>query len=89
MKIVKNDTEEENVVTQVATYDPAKRYSWTPEDVFELSGDQFGMILNAFRSILGTPEAAKILLADKANEAIEKAMAIAVERGIVKESPEN
>ena len=86
MKIVRD---EEASVAPVATYDPAKRYSWTPEDKFELTGDQFGMILNSLRAILNTPEASRILLADKANEAIEKVMASAVERGVVKESPEN
>lgn len=85
MQIVKND---EEFVEPVATYNPNKRYSWTPNDVFELSGDQFGLILNAFRSVLSTPEAGRILLIDKANEAIEKAMATAVERGIVKEAPD-
>jgi hypothetical protein len=87
MKIVKNDTAEDFVAPVVA-YDPNKRYSWTPNDVFELSGEQFGLILNAFRSVLSTPEAGRILLIDKANEAVEKAMAVAVERGIVKEAPE-
>jgi len=87
MRIVKNDTTEDFVAPVVA-YDPNKRYSWTPNDVFELSGEQFGLILNAFRSVLSTPEAGRILLIDKANEAVEKAMAAAVEKGIVKEAPE-
>ena len=46
------------------------------------------MILNAFRAILGTEEAAKILLANQANEAIERALAAAVEADVVKEAPE-
>ena len=85
MQIVKND---EEFVEPVATYNPNKRYSWTPNDVFEMSGEQFGLILNAFRAVLSTPEAGRILLIDKANEAVEKAMAAAVERGIVKEAPD-
>jgi len=38
-------------------YEPNKRYTWTPEDRFELTGEEFGTMLNAFRAILNTPEA--------------------------------
>ena len=48
------------------TYDPNKKYSWTPEDQFTLNGGEFGLLLNALRSILNTQEAAKILLANEA-----------------------
>lgn len=72
----------------MATYDPNKRYTWTPQDKFELNGAEFGMILNAFRAILGTEEAAKILLANQANSAIENALAKAVEADVVKEAEE-
>lgn len=72
----------------MATYDPNKRYTWTPQDKFELNGAEFGMILNALRAILGTEEAAKILLANQANDAIERALAKAVEADIVKEAEE-
>jgi len=72
----------------MATYDPNKRYTWTPQDKFELNGAEFGMILNALRAILGTEEAAKILLANQANTAIENALSKAVEADIVKEAPE-
>lgn len=70
----------------MATYDPNKRYTWTPQDKFELNGAEFGMILNALRAILGTEEAAKILLANQANDAIENALAKAVEADVVKEA---
>jgi len=66
-------------------YDPTKMYTWTPEDKFEMTGEQFGIVLNAIRGILSTPEAARILLLDKANSAIEGMMANAVEQGIVTE----
>lgn len=72
----------------MATYDPNKRYTWTPQDKFELNGAEFGMILNALRAILGTEEAAKILLANQANDAIERALAKAVEADVVKEAEE-
>lgn len=70
----------------MANYNPEKKYTWSPEDKFEFTGAEFGLILNAIRSILNTPEAAKILLADKANEAIEKKLKEAVEQDVVKEA---
>lgn len=75
-------------LNQKVVYDPGKKYIWTLEDKFELSGEQFGNILNAFRAVLNTPEAARILLVNHANDAIENVMKNAVEAGIVKESPE-
>jgi hypothetical protein len=72
----------------MAQYDPNKRYSWSPEDKFELSGREFGLILNTLRSILNTEEAARIILAQQANAAIEAVMAKGVEADIVKEAIE-
>jgi hypothetical protein len=72
----------------MATYDPSKRYTWTPTDKFEFTGAEFGLILNAFRAVLNTEEAGRILLANEANQAIEAALAKAVEADIVKEAPE-
>ena len=72
----------------MATYDPSKRYTWTPEDKFEFSGADFGLILNAFRAVLSTEEASKILLINDANQAVERVFASAVESGAVKEAPE-
>lgn len=69
----------------MATYDPSKKYTWTPNDQFTLSGSEFGLILNALRAVISTPEAARILLANQANEAIERALANAVEGDVVKE----
>jgi hypothetical protein len=69
----------------MATYDPNKKYTWTPNDQFTLSGSEFGLILNSLRATISTPEAARILLANEANQAIENALAKAVEADIVKE----
>ena len=69
-------------------YDPNKKYTWAAEDSFILSGGEFGVILNTLRAILGTPEAAKILLANQANNIVEGSLARAVESGIVKEAVE-
>lgn len=70
------------------SYDPNKKYTWTPEDQFVLSGGEFGVVLNALRAILNTEEAAKILIANQANNVVEGALAKAVEAGIVVEAPE-
>lgn len=70
------------------SYDPNKKYTWTPDDQFTISGAQFGLILNTLRAVLNTPEAARILLANEANNVIEATLAKAVEAGIVVEAPE-
>ena len=69
-------------------YNPNKRYAWEPTSEFMLRGDEFGMILNCLRNILNTPEASKILLANRANDIIEKTIAKAVEEGTVREMEE-
>lgn len=69
----------------MANYSAEKRYTWGPDSQFVLSGAQFGLVINALRAILSTPEAEKILLADRANNAIEEVFANAVEQGIATE----
>ena len=69
----------------MAQYDPAKRYTWTPEDKFEISGQEFGLFLNTVRSYLSSEEAARFQLMVKANEVIEKIMIAGVEADIIKE----
>jgi hypothetical protein len=69
----------------MAQYDPSKRYTWTPEDTFTLTGQQFGLILNTVRAYLSSEEAARFQLMMQANEVIEKLMIQGVEADIVKE----
>jgi hypothetical protein len=71
------------------SYDRNKAYKWTPNDEFLLSGAEFGTILNAFRAVLSTPEAQKIMMVERANETIEGVLARAVESGQVVESTED
>lgn len=70
------------------SYDPNKRYTWNKDDIFELTGNQFGIILNAFRAVLNTPEATRLITIYHANETIEDLMAENVKKGIVVEVPE-
>lgn len=70
----------------MAQYDPNKRYTWGPEDKFELSGQEFGLILNTVRTFLDSEEAAKYQLMMQANNVIEGLMAKGVENNIIKES---
>lgn len=69
----------------MAQYDPNKRYTWTPEDTFTLTGQQFGLILNTVRSYLSSEEASRFQLMVQANEVIEKLMIAGVEADVVKE----
>jgi hypothetical protein len=70
---------------QKPTFDPTKQYTWNADNVFTLNGSDFGLILNALRSTIATPEAARILLASDAHDAVQDALARAVESGRVKE----
>jgi len=72
----------------MAIYDANKRYTWTPEDTFTLSGAEFGLILNTVRAYLASEEAARFQLMVQTNEAIEKVMSRAVEADVVKEVEE-
>lgn len=79
MEIVKNDSK------NTIKYNPNSKYEWTPEDVFQLTGEQFGIVLNALKGILNTPEAAKIFLVKKATDSLENVIVDAVNKGIMKE----
>jgi hypothetical protein len=70
------------------TFDPNKKYIWGQDDLFIVSGGEFGVLLNAIRAIINTPESQRILLASKANDIVENALARAVENGVVKEAIE-
>ncbi len=72
----------------MAQYDPAKRYTWTPEDTFTLTGQQFGLFLNTVRAYLSSEEAARFQLMMQANQAIEELMIKGVESDIIKEVEE-
>jgi len=69
----------------MAQYDPAKRYTWTPEDTFTLTGAQFGLILNTVRAYLSSEEASRFQLMVQANEVVEKLMVEGVESDTIKE----
>jgi len=84
MEIVKDQEQPVNS----PSYDPNKKYRWSEDDLFVVSGGEFGVLLNALRAVLNTPESQRILLADKANQIVEQALARAVENGVVKEVPE-
>ena len=63
-------------------YDVNKKYTWGPEDHFTLTGNEFALILNSLRAVLGTPEASRVMLAHQANEIIEKMVERAVNDGV-------
>lgn len=69
----------------MAEYNPNSRYTWTPEDTFELSGKEFGLILNMVRSYLASEDAARFQLMNQTNEVIEKIMKAGVEADVIKE----
>lgn len=69
----------------MAEYNPKAKYTWTPEDTFTLSGQDFGLILNTVRAYLSSEEAARFQLMIQTNQVIEKIMKEGVEADIIKE----
>jgi hypothetical protein len=69
----------------MAQYDANKKYSWTPEDTFTLTGQQFGLFLNTVRAYLSSEEAARFQLMIQTNQVIEELMIKGVESDIIKE----
>lgn len=72
----------------MAEYNPNARYTWTPEDTFTLSGQEFGLILNTVRSYLASEDAARFQLMSQTNEVIEKILKAGVEADVIKEVSE-
>lgn len=66
-------------------FNPNKKYKWQPTDVFEISGSDFGLLLNALRATLMTEESQRILLIQEASNALENVLAKGVESGIAVE----
>lgn len=71
----------------MASYDNSKHYKWDRNDTFEISGGEFGTMLNALRAMLSTEEAARILMVERAADTAEAILARYVEEGIIKEAP--
>ncbi len=70
------------------SYDPSKRYVWSPDEKIEITGQEFAMMLNAVRSVLNLPEAPAILMASKANDIMDGVMERYVSSGIIKSEDE-
>lgn len=83
MQIVKD--EETSATEVVATFDPSKKYKWTPSTQFILSGSQFASLLNATRSFLATEEAQKVLWVKEGADVLEQQLKEAVESGRAQE----
>lgn len=77
-----------NQAPQGPKFDPTKKYTWSQDESFALTGGEFGLLLNALRAIISTKEAQTILLASKAADVIEGVLAQGVEKGFVKEITE-
>ncbi len=85
MQVVKDD---ETSATEVPQYDPRKKYTWSRDVNFTISASEFGMLLNALRGIISTPEATKILMAADAANILEEQMAKGVADGTIVEIKE-
>ena len=64
-------------------FDPTKKYTWTKDTQFVINGGEFGMLLNALRTVTSTQEAQALYLAKEAAFIMENALKQAVENGSV------
>ncbi len=62
-------------------FDPRKQYRWTPDTEFTFNGGDFAVLLNSLRAFLSTENSQIVLLANKAAEALEGQLKVAVETG--------
>ena len=85
MQIVKDD---ETSATEVLTYDPRKKYIWSKDANFSISGNEFGLLLNTLRAVISTEQAQIILRAAESAEVIEQMMAKGVAEGVITEHTE-
>lgn len=71
----------------MAEYDASKQYKWEESDEFVLNGNQFGLILNAFRNHLSKPESQEVMLMMKAETEMTTLLKQGVEADVIKEVP--
>jgi hypothetical protein len=74
--------------TKTPKFDPNKKYTWSQDEVFTITGGEFGLLLNSLRAVVSTKEAQTILMASKAADLIEEVLIQNVEKGIIKEITE-
>tara|TARA_B110000503_G_C7101557_1_gene394014 strand:+ start:238 stop:489 length:252 start_codon:yes stop_codon:yes gene_type:complete len=74
--------------TSTPKFDPNKKYTWSQDELFTLTGGQFGLLLNSLRAVVSTKEAQTIILASKAADLMEDVLSQNVEKGVVKEITE-
>jgi len=67
-------------------FDPNKKYTWPIDASITLTGNEFGLIMNALRATISTQEAATIILAHKASEMVDDILVRVVETGVAVET---
>ena len=82
------EIKEEVVAQQGPKFDPSKKYTWVSDTGIVISGAEFGLILNALRGVVSTPEAQAIFIAAEAADKVEAVLARNVENGIIVEAPQ-
>lgn len=67
---------------------PNTPYQWKEEEIFELNGKEFELIINTVRAILNTAESQKVLLLARVAELLESQLVRGIESGKVFPAPE-
>jgi hypothetical protein len=67
------------------SYDPTHTYKWEKDTKFELSGEEFGMVINSLKAIAATNEAIMYQQIYQALQKVEAALSKAIEEGKVED----
>jgi hypothetical protein len=69
-------------------FDPNRNvpYKWEPDDIFEITGQQFAAIYHALNSEVKNPGGAPMFLTYEAYQAVMSVFAIGVQQGVIREA---
>lgn len=72
---------------QAAKYGPGRNYRWEKEDTFELTGEEFALLLNTVRMEATNPQGAPAISIVECHKVLEALLLVGIEAGIVTEAP--
>ncbi len=89
VKTSKKEAPEASQVKTTPKYDPSKSYKWEGEDRFNLSGQEFAILIQAVGNIVKSDVSMPIqggILLDRANQVLNAVLSRYVELGVAREA---
>lgn len=82
MQVVRD---EEEVVNAIPQYDPEKQYTWSKDERFIVSGNDFGHLLHSVRTMVAASEHASEIIEKLMTEGVANGQIIEMEPTPIKE----